>query len=991
MGTVDFNAFYDLLDFHGDKEIAQAVGDALTDCDKLLLKNHETYKSNAQEDRLEHFFIDVEALTEQYRDEKPETQIKSNKDESSANSSLLKNWRDGGGNKIFAKAVYYFFHVAPSSNDEAYSRFNDPIYAKRIDRALFGKGIKNISFEDHFDCLVPGKNYPENYYIPPPPDFKHKPDHRTLKNQKDIEDFIDRNLEDHEPHDIEACFEDFMQQNEQGYWYLTAGPGVGKTAIMASIAKSLGEKCIPYFFSFSISHRDENKPNGYYNYIFSRLKDEYGLDVVSSGKNHETFAKHLQKLDETGAFSKKPLILIIDSIDEMTGASNTVFSAKDQEKLGLPQRLPKGVYVAISERRSESIKAGLFDDMQAVCLHSPEYKHTQENTVKRYANKKSADKNPTENTIQQLCTDADYNFLIVKGVVNAPECWENGKLTIKVTPIIADFYKNYLHRVFKVYGYEGLRGMFSLSLNYQISANLFWDLVGAENQDKYQSETLGAWKKQGLVKQEQASTISYLSVYHETFFRFLQDDAFPVLNPDRIYPFDDALIPCLKNLQTVFDNKKQAISASLTSEYFRVLLRLIKASQNSKLLHYYLNDFDFWEDTFDTDLGINVILAHVTNIAITSESERVGFENAAKKMITSLFQWVEDKKLHNHEGEPYSKKNIIEFLHPDIGGNSDNNVEAKRHIRKLQSSGKIELDQESELLLSIKELKDARIERKMETAHTLLNKIEGLLSSADRNTYSSYWSEFLYQKAYLLYMEDKIEQAIEIFDQTAKHAEKYDGLLRRDINLRMSITYKYLGGLCTARDAYKECVKLVDGFDNKIYKGQEALYKSAEYNLYWWLMILAFEADQVPDYAKWAEKFMRTEQMQDYDNTDNRLLHLRVLSKDAYTQQEYTRAIGILAFLLDIPYLSNFPFPSALEGIRGASPENANQNNPEHGEMVCRDYVVLAKALNQLPQEKRDNAKTIQVLNEGLTFETQPGNIFYIRQIRSMIEELEEN
>lgn len=135
--------------------------------------------------------------------------------------------------------------------------------------------------------------------------------HRNLARKEEFDQYVTSYIEDHEIHEIEKNFEEFFKTEKNGYWLLTGGPGMGKTAIMASLVSQYSHQCqcISYFFREGYSSDNDNRKSGFYSYILALLVQIYNLKPYGSDLNpsdEEYLLKTLWELHKNGEIHSQP-------------------------------------------------------------------------------------------------------------------------------------------------------------------------------------------------------------------------------------------------------------------------------------------------------------------------------------------------------------------------------------------------------------------------------------------------------------------------------------------------------------------------------------------------------------------------------------------------------------------------------------------------------------------------------------------------------------
>jgi hypothetical protein len=140
-----------------------------------------------------------------------------------------------------------------------------------------------------------------------------------------------------------AKIDAFLCDNDRGYVILEAEAGLGKTSILAYLAKEWG--CIHHFVE--LAPRQPGVAAGLKNLAsqlvrICKLNPYLAEGVLPEAAARPDFLQNLlfkaaERLDD------KPIVIVVDALDEAGIPSG-------QNALGLPRMLPKGVYLIVSQR-----------------------------------------------------------------------------------------------------------------------------------------------------------------------------------------------------------------------------------------------------------------------------------------------------------------------------------------------------------------------------------------------------------------------------------------------------------------------------------------------------------------------------------------------------------------------------------------------------------------------------------------------------------------
>lgn len=135
----------------------------------------------------------------------------------------------------------------------------------------------------------------------------------------------------------------FLHEHDRGYFVIKGEPGIGKTTLLAHLAKTRG-----YIHHFNDASLGIVKPDQFLENICVQLIARYGLDIPYNPVDARRDGGYLgELLDTVNAKLERgqKAVILIDALDEAERSfdprSNILF---------LPSRLPQGLYFAITSR-----------------------------------------------------------------------------------------------------------------------------------------------------------------------------------------------------------------------------------------------------------------------------------------------------------------------------------------------------------------------------------------------------------------------------------------------------------------------------------------------------------------------------------------------------------------------------------------------------------------------------------------------------------------
>jgi hypothetical protein len=129
-----------------------------------------------------------------------------------------------------------------------------------------------------------------------------------------------------------------------GYIIIRGEPGIGKSAIMAQLARTRG-----YVHHFNVATDDLRSAQGFLRNVCAQLIVKYGLPFG----NLDGASVNTQRLEElleaaaagSAATTKAPVVVLVDALDEAETPPARV------NRLSLPQTLPAGTYIVTTIRK----------------------------------------------------------------------------------------------------------------------------------------------------------------------------------------------------------------------------------------------------------------------------------------------------------------------------------------------------------------------------------------------------------------------------------------------------------------------------------------------------------------------------------------------------------------------------------------------------------------------------------------------------------------
>ncbi|MGI2902466.1 AAA family ATPase [Tolypothrix sp. VBCCA 56010] len=343
---------------------------------------------------------------------------------------------------------------------------------------------------------------------------------------------------------------DFVEKEKKGYFTVIGDAGMGKSAIAAQYVLATNFPC--YFNVFAIG---ENKPEKFLASIRQQLIKRYSLQNADNADLRNL----LQKVSE--ALNGQKLVIVVDALDEVEQEGNS-------NLLDLPQSLPDGVYFLLTRRpfnqASKRLTSSPDTPVDELDLTKGDYQKYSQEDIKEYLRsflKMSKDeirqwiqqliKNPnsaknTEEVIElnqwiekqnppidqtefvdKLAEKSQNNFMYLRYVLPAIATGKYNDLSLKGLP---DGLKQYYITHWQRMGMDNddndinAKILFILLVRGEaVSSDTIADIL---DEDIFPIEKiLGQWVEYITPRkvQEDKKEKTYYTIYHRSFFEFLQE------------------------------------------------------------------------------------------------------------------------------------------------------------------------------------------------------------------------------------------------------------------------------------------------------------------------------------------------------------------------------------------------------------------------------------------------------------------------------------
>lgn len=321
-----------------------------------------------------------------------------------------------------------------------------------------------------------------------------------------------------------AEFDNFLKNQQKGYFTVIGDAGMGKSAIAAKYVYDHQAICY-----FNVIAEGSNRPEQFLESIRQQLIQRYRLTDADNADLPTLLSKISEKFT-----ANERLIIVVDALDEVEqepGAENILY---------LPKTLPKGIYFLLTRRPYAPNKKRLFTEglkQQELDLTAGEYAEFNRVDVKEYirlfvkedSEHKDAlsewikDRNiSSEEFIEQVSVKSDNNFMYLRYVLPGIAQGFYNDLSLQQLPAgLQEYYQIHWERM----GMENEPNrlmVIVLFILVEIGTAITCEIIAAiSQQDECEVEKILDFWWQYLKKREIQGEICH-SIYHASFLDFLK-------------------------------------------------------------------------------------------------------------------------------------------------------------------------------------------------------------------------------------------------------------------------------------------------------------------------------------------------------------------------------------------------------------------------------------------------------------------------------------
>ena len=324
------------------------------------------------------------------------------------------------------------------------------------------------------------------------------------------------------------AIDQFIKENDRGYFIISGDPGIGKSSIAAQLVKES-----EYIHHFNIRAEGINTAGTFLKNVCSQLIIDYKLDYSVLPQDASADGRFLAKLLNEVSKKVSPdekVVIVIDAMDEVDTGSFQMGS----NALYLPSRMPQGIFVIATTRR-QPLSLRIECDQWEFDLwpNSAENLKDIENYlefrvtgtgIRSYLKKRKLSR---KSFVDQMRKKSEGNFMYLRYVLPEIETGAYKDLDVDRLPVgLENYYEDHWHRMGmtdKSSAHDKIRILYVLcEVRQPASRSLILDFTREANPQLDElavQEILDEWR-QFLHFQEVDGETRY-SVYHTSFRDFL--------------------------------------------------------------------------------------------------------------------------------------------------------------------------------------------------------------------------------------------------------------------------------------------------------------------------------------------------------------------------------------------------------------------------------------------------------------------------------------
>lgn len=821
----------------------------------------------------------------------------------------------------------------------------------------------------------------------------------------------DNLLHDHERHDLEDDFSAFKEEHTSGYWHLSAGPGMGKSHIVASLFRRYGQRAehvaVGHFFKSDGTSPAGNSFELFYRNVLTALGQAYAIDIDVPDEHDARIARFRETIYALSRAVKiapqRPLLLFIDAIDEITPHAR--MNPLNDNVLELPPQLPQGVYVILSVRQSP---AGAHDtwlhdapvNYRSVVIDkaNPPFFEPHKATLKRYVHRTCGSKlyiseyhrvssghkssERKDGFVEQLCERAGHNFMILRAVLHDQSFWESGENIEHLSSDLNRYYRQQFKRMRNSDPSVDMNAIFCLALRPSISFGTFVDLVSAVSDRDVPQAVLNAierWRNQGfLLQSRRVDKTTVLSVYHSSFRDYLKGelDGHPreaILEPfanriRHIFLRDDANLRLIQMAPVVIDERC-------------ALLATLHVEANCLLqLETVLADLQFWRACARATRGVTVVFDHLKRI--WSVSNRQDISDLLDRVANRLLHWTahgELQPIHDTDGGLGQLHDIS--LSVELGRRFDESLSLSQALSRMaRASVAPDADRETKIQMLFGAMKEERRKNNIQEAWKISRKIERELKPEE----GSFWSRLRYDQGMFYHIDGKYADSVSFLAESSRIGFETGDMIKGLNSRYRQVLNQYLNDQILVDTLYSDLIEI----HGRLQCLQDATLPSprllvdAIYNVTVTAGQVAFDAAPA-EFEFWHERVLKLQYTQDCiimepakRNPNYEYFRLQSIARYHQVQGRFAQAASIFASILGVDLKS--VQPSDLRGFEAVIRPLARDEALE----ICRDYRDLARALIAIGTEQaRQDA--MAVWKRAEKFPDTRGNGYFLRQMQN--------
>lgn len=784
-------------------------------------------------------------------------------------------------------------------------------YVRTLDDMAFGRPASEI-FGDLFDLAS---------FVDDPAA------HRTVQFQKHIDGYLARLLEGYVAHSAEESCKKFLETRLGGIWLLAAGPGMGKSCIIASLSQQFLERyrTFAYFFR-ETDPRAENTTADFYerlnDWLRANFQDDFRDFEPPGSTPGARFYQAVIQLAARGRISrKKPMVVLVDALDEIKGVE--FVGTESRNPLCLPEVMPEGFFIVCSARVKAHVggsvetlpafeEAPVHDQLCAIESEAEYSGHieTVSNFAETMLKARFVDRASEEDLdvcsgdhrirgfAEALAAGTNYNFFMVRILVHDPEVTlKNADAMIKAQDFGEFFEKLFTRMNSSQTRSTNFRAIYALTLHSSLYRRTFRKLMRANPSDEEAANadaSLDSWIRQGILDVTVSKDLQVVYPFHERFKAYLQDS----FNYDtRLQFYDD-----FRDRVLQFNHSELSVRSfddpepRVTEEFLSLSVYIMISARAYEDLRTFLCHLEIWKTAMRTHGGIINLVRPLSRLrARRDDTGRM--KDLYREVGARLWTWSNEGKI-KLDGVSVTPSQLYPFL-------ADENA---KHGQASDTEFSYYFDEDYDMKIldrieqSFSKFKSLRINRQFIDAKVTLSDIEQMFDTVGVVPFRTA-ARLHYEKAYLMRINGDYVGAALCFRRSGAVSGDADAGVRLFVGEYMARMTEFYSGATPPGRAFREQVEICASAPSPdgVLQQDQGLLRRFDFSSAKTLADVAFEAGsaEFPRLARACQEHAyMTSTKNGGGSPSHRLFFLQMESRLKMHAGEYAQANDVFASYL---------------------------------------------------------------------------------------------